>query len=683
MAITIPEKLINKRISIKQIVSNLKNSLNNDFVIRIPFQVQQKRWTPDLAIENSSEEWLFICVSDVKEKELKSYGLLEAFILKIKAPLSVETLINDITKFAESFNSTYKTSKEKQVVPKVLIIFSNLDDASVKKIADKYTNNGYGFISKTEFRRASENSVKNNLTKINSDARDYILRTFFSEIEIDKSVTTIKPVIRDNAARLTKSFFLDFHQESITKTDLYIPEKHKEISKDFSIRLVNGVAGSGKTLILLYRAKMLTDFFPHSKILILIHNRPVTQELRYKFNHICKNRSNNVEIKTFFSWCYKHLGNMNILPEWEYKKLIKMVHERHFKKSMITPDRLDDEFNFIKDHMIFNSKQYMKADRTGRGFALKKTEREKVFDAMTLFDMYVKKAGKLTWLDVPRILLEKYKEEKVTIAQYDHILIDEAQFFAAIWFELVKIALKKKNGQLFLAADPNQGFLKRKLTWSKAGLNVRGRTQRLRKSYRTTRENLESANQIKNLLIEEKEKEEEYLLPDYENMRPGKQPVLIKVDSAQDEVVRAVNEIKQLLDAGCKLYYFLVLYTPGINKKKLKNQLINLIGTDSVWDMNNWQQKLNPDKKYFRMASLDSATGLEAEIVFILGTGYVFEKEQSLNLCAYEKENEREVNARRIYMAMTRASERVVMITSLPVPEELEQCVSFPEIFVS
>ena len=75
---------------------------------------------------------------------------------------------------------------------------------------------------------------------------------------------------------------------------------------------------------------------------------------------------------------------------------------------------------------------------------------------------------------------------------YDFVLVDEAQFFAPIWFEIIKLILKP-NGHLFMVADPTQGFLKRGQSWLASGLNVRGRTSRLEKCYRTTREILDFA----------------------------------------------------------------------------------------------------------------------------------------------------------------------------------------------
>ena len=63
---------------------------------------------------------------------------------------------------------------------------------------------------------------------------------------------------------------------------------------------------------------------------------------------------------------------------------------------------------------------------------------------------------------------------------------DEAQFFAPVWLELLRRALKR-GGHFFLCADPTQGFLRRRLSWSDMGLEMRNRSRRLERPYRSTR----------------------------------------------------------------------------------------------------------------------------------------------------------------------------------------------------
>jgi superfamily I DNA/RNA helicase len=67
----------------------------------------------------------------------------------------------------------------------------------------------------------------------------------------------------------------------------------------------------------------------------------------------------------------------------------------------------------------------------------------------------------MDWGDVPRQMWRFLENNAVALPRYDVILVDEAQFFAPLWFEIIKRVLRPETGHLFLVADSSQGFLKR------------------------------------------------------------------------------------------------------------------------------------------------------------------------------------------------------------------------------
>lgn len=165
-----------------------------------------------------------------------------------------------------------------------------------------------------------------------------------------------------------------------------------------------------------------------------------------------------------------------------------------------------------------------------------------------------------------------------------------------------------------------QGFMKRRLSWRNAGLDVAGRTKKLLRSYRTTQAILHTAGTLLARAVQADP--EHYLEPDFTDMEEGAAPILLRVDTPQDEVDRAVNEIVALV-VGRKvpLASFLVIYGRDTPRQLLYRRLCGALGANSVW----W---LNKDKKqspagygldYLRLANLETATGLEGAAVFLLG----------------------------------------------------------------
>lgn len=84
---------------------------------------------------------------------------------------------------------------------------------------------------------------------------------------------------------LTSDIFLDLNQEALIKTDFDLSGKGRAVVEADS-RLVTGAAGSGKSLILIHRAKLLAEMDANARILVLTHNRPLNGYLSTRFGNI-------------------------------------------------------------------------------------------------------------------------------------------------------------------------------------------------------------------------------------------------------------------------------------------------------------------------------------------------------------------------------------------------------------
>ncbi|MBK7454312.1 MAG: hypothetical protein IPJ46_11535 [Anaerolineales bacterium] len=105
---------------------------------------------------------------------------------------------------------------------------------------------------------------------------------FTPEIVIQPEMTVRQPIERRTQAGLT-SYLLDYDQEAAVKTDLELPEDDQSLPSDLRLNIINGVAGSGKTLILLYRLRLLYRLYPNKKFLVLTHNRPLSHDMESRF----------------------------------------------------------------------------------------------------------------------------------------------------------------------------------------------------------------------------------------------------------------------------------------------------------------------------------------------------------------------------------------------------------------
>lgn len=491
---------------------------------------------------------------------------------------------------------------------------------------------------------------------------------FTPEVVVSSDMTVRMPVQRRIEAGLT-DYLLDYDQEAAVKADLDLPEENQSLTGDFKLNIINGVAGSGKTLILLYRLRLLYHLYPSKRFLVLTHNRPLSRDMEGRFALLNGGLPENIEWRTFNAWCYHHWMED---PKWieplsmnQRKKLVNETWQAGLKDSLISPQMFMSEIDWYKDQTPMNREDYLNADRRGRGFGLSVEQRQRMYDAMLAYQKTLEARGALDWGDVPRRLWHYTETGQARLPEYDVILVDEAQFFAPLWIRLIQKALNSKTGHLFIVADPTQGFLGRGASWKSLGLDARGRTHHLRRSYRTTREIMQFATLLYRSRLAN-EKDDDILVPDLLTMPNGAFPQIIPLTSPQDEIARVANEVTEFVLKGFPRKHLLVLHTNGEGVKALVQSIDDRLGKGAALDA-----KDTYPGNYVRVTTLNAGAGLESPIVFLVGLRDLFEEEQSLRLSDEERESLIRDNTRKLYMAATRAGQRLVLTYAGDLPAVL------------
>lgn len=442
--------------------------------------------------------------------------------------------------------------------------------------------------------------------------------------------------------------FLDLRQEELAKRDLFFPPEGKRLASDLRVRLLAGVAGAGKTLVLLHRACLLGRSFPKGRSLVLTYNRPLRSEIQRRLDGMDAPR--NVQAWTFYSWCahaWKGQGHRELVQGREKFEILQdLGFDFGFRKPRDV-ERMQGEIDWIHEQGHATWEQYEVADRSGRGFRLSASQREKIW------------AATLLWRDyLDRNLLGDYPHFGFRFAMAlenglqpvdlcDHILVDEAQFFAPTWFQVVRSHLKP-HGSLFLCADPTQGFLRRGNAWKSVGLEVRGRTDRLSRSYRSTRQILKFAWDF--LGARKLELDDDSVVPDLERLPEGPEPRLVPLQDPDGEIRWMAAEVAEDAARGVSPSASLVILTDPVLVGRAREALQSRgIRSDLAED------PFHADA--CRVTTIEKATGLEAPIVYVLGATELLEAEDNPETDDEDSAILRERNARRLYMAFTRAGQ--------------------------
>jgi superfamily I DNA/RNA helicase len=501
-------------------------------------------------------------------------------------------------------------------------------------------------------------------------ALEMVRQQFTPEVVVPAEMTVRMPDPRRLEAGLT-GYLLDYNQEAAVKADLDLEPEGQSAGGDFRLNIINGVAGSGKTLILLYRLRLLYHLYPAKRFLVLTHNRPLCHDLQSRFYRLEGRLPETIEWRTFNGWCYHHWPEA---PAWvepltlrQRQRVVRAAWQGALRGTPVTERMLLSEIDWIKDQVPISPEAYLAIDRRGRGFGLNAELRQRMWDAMRQYDALLQQQGALDWGDVPRRLWQFVQEGQVTLPQYDVVLVDEAQFFAPLWIHLLQQALAPQNPHLFLVADPTQGFLGRRGSWKSMGFDARGHAHQLRRSYRTTREIMQFAALFYRLRLPE-ESDDEILAPDLLNMPDGVFPQVITLASAQDETARVANEVEAFLRQGVPRRHLLLLHANGQGCQALIQAINHRLGKNAAMD-----PKDTFPGEYVRVTTLNAGAGLESPIVFLVGLRALFEEEQSLRLSDEEREGLIRENTRKVYMAVTRAGQRLVFTYSGDLPQILTQ----------
>ncbi len=702
MATFIPEWV---RVSGSQVhIKRVLGALDNEFVVRRPMRSSDD--PPALFVQHPRKGWLAVAVEE------SPFAALDGASQLLDSPHqhAFEQRLAKLGRLAaaDAPEGREQEGREQARVPALVLMWvCSVDE--VRVLSRAYLERfGVRLVAKDQFLQLGAKLVPGLMAPLQLADEQALLGTWFPEAEVPAVFTARRVFRRDNRATLGR-YFLDADQEWASKLDIDLPHEQAHIARDFSVRLLNGVAGSGKTLIAVNRARLLAELFPQQRLLLLIHNTPIVADIKERWHRSAGGLPPNLEVTTFFAWASRQwrnvFGKSPRMPE-DSKLLTDAVQRWRDQQrdpqqrpsnegrapradndalaTAWTDKLLLDEVDFINEALLHNEADYLAANRTGRGFALRPHERSVLWRLHAELTDSLGRRGMRLWSALPRDLCHAKPALLARGLQtYHHVMVDEAQFFAPSWFQLVKQAVLP-GGQLFVCADPNQGFMRSRLSWKSVGLDVTGRTKKLRRSYRTTRAILESAGGVLAHLSTPQTHapqtphdavDDDFLQPDFSGMDAGTPPLLVYTDSAQDSVDRLVNELVAVTARGrVPLHAVLVLYGDHVNKPSLHRRLTSRFGRDQVWWFNEKSQKREPPqgygRDYLRMAYVDTATGLEAAVVFLVGMEPLF---RDASTGADPSAGLREDHARKLYMAMTRAGQRLVLLSSQRLPHAVER----------
>jgi superfamily I DNA/RNA helicase len=489
---------------------------------------------------------------------------------------------------------------------------------------------------------------------------------------------------------------------------LFLHPEQKEIAiKDFKgpARL-RGVSGSGKTCVMLHRARYLAKKYK-KPILLVTLTESMRKLLDSLIKELCGVEGSLIETSTIQSLAqtitkelhpkgesaYRQLNSGDLIHEIDSKVMSFVKNHENFKAARLgkldhqeLKKFVEEEVYFIRSRLQYSEfNEYLDVKsfkRHGRKIRLSAEGRNVFLDAAKYKASQLKEIFKIDyegtvaaanslikgckeslesfgWASVD---LEKLESKRANYAPYRCVLVDEVQDLSQLEVSMIgglresfENTISSINDGLFLVGDGAQTIYNKGFVLKNCGVNVSNRSFVLKKNYRNSKEIMSASY----ALIEKYEfadVDEDNIAkptkPDFPT-KVSEKPFVIKCKNIEDEIDFACNKVNELITEfqdieGTELYPEICVI--GLNRR-VRDGIAKKLKHDSI-KSNELKQTVSIDyTDSVAISTIESAKGHEFQHVFIVGVveGVMPHK--------YSQDYDIARDASRLYVAMTRAQE--------------------------
>jgi superfamily I DNA/RNA helicase len=464
------------------------------------------------------------------------------------------------------------------------------------------------------------------------------------------------------------------HDRPAPREELEASQEGRRAAANVAVRMVRGPAGTGKTLVLILRAKYLARLHPEWRILVVAFNRALAEQLRGHFDHY----SENIHVGTFHQLCQQVLTNPDHWgqgPIDDQKARISAAANAVDGAARLGAAFLLDEIKWMKEVGATDLDRYLDIPRLGRGRALPREERETVYRVFRAYQDQLLALRRFDWEDTPGMALAALREAPPERFRYDAILVDEAQDFAPVWFDVLRRMLNPATSNMFLAADGAQRIY-RHYSWRALGLDVVGRSRVLRRAYRNTFEIAQVSRRLLRdepsvlAVLKQEEDEPDLVEPEERWMRHGPRPSVHSFAAEAPERKWLENRLKELLSDGVRPEEIAVF----------ERETATLEATAAAMRKAGLPVRRlsdHTDRAAVAFGTMHAAKGLEFRVVFVMRLDQLFRQASRWRLPEDEQRRYEASEMRLLYVAMTRARDRLYLEYRYPLPKDLERFVDY------
>ena len=442
---------------------------------------------------------------------------------------------------------------------------------------------------------------------------------------------------------------------------------------------ITGMAGTGKTVVALYRAAFLAK--NGKSVLLTTFTRSLCQFLSKQLKRLCsKEESERIKIVNVYSLArelYNKYKNPNYNPcdLEDEKKYISTTISECENRGIKTSFAEDEWEKVIVRKGIDNLQDYLNEPRHGRGIPLRSHEREMYWKVYESVFKKLREDGKIAWFQVCKEVTNELLNSQGSIL-YDAVIVDEFQDLGKQELLMLYTLCKGHEANFMLVGDAEQEIYNQGgVNLRELGIETRGRSHKLLYSYRMTGAIRLFAEQILGNKQQNTDSESFQSPPeDWEGSSQfGSSPTLHPFSSEEEQAQFLIKSVQSIQNDGVDLsdvaifvptnakveYLCGKLKKAEINYYRLKEKAKNKEKTKNSKSKNSEIEDTTGDG--LAVDTMYQAKGWEFRIVFLAycNDGYL------PNYAEWNKTDERDHPAverryrRLLYTAITRAKEKL------------------------
>ena len=462
------------------------------------------------------------------------------------------------------------------------------------------------------------------------------------------------------------------------------PEQRKYVEKEFSgpFRLSGG-AGTGKTVVLVHRARYLASRDPKARIVMTTFTTNLADALRDNLAQLDATVAQAAKlgesgvyesgIDALASAVIKSAGPgiskaVDVVlgeprsaangraPIARWRAVIDAAAGQ-LPPELANETFLTSEYALVVlPNRVRTEADYLAVRRPGRGVALDRRKRTAVWALFAAYRAQNRADGTLDYAEAAAVAAA-WLEADPSRSMADHVLVDEGQDLSPTHWQLLRALVPPGQNDLFIAEDSHQRIYGSRVVLGRYGIAIVGRSQRLTLNYRTTAQNLRYAMTVLeggNYIDIEDSPEQAA----YRSARSGPTPKIETAESLTAELDLISDRTRGWLDDAAAAETIAVLVQDRYQRDRVANRLTELgIQARAV-------DRERPPAGRVVVMTMHRAKGTEFSKVILADVGYQSpaEKARLDEMEPSEREDALLRTRSLVYVAATRARDELVVI---------------------